>query len=226
MKKHSLTVQIPIFLIIFVLFIIPPFFVKNSQISYENWNFPWMQIITGTGFLCFYIFYIRDSKAKKDLNTSAAQKLLYNSFTVVFTLALLFFNSLIFKFLATLFPNMSNEVQVTRPDTVLSFIFCFLNFAFSACYEEILYRGYVSDCLISIFKIEEIQDKKRIVFIVVIEISVALLFAFAHIYAGVFSVINAVIAHVILRTIFIKTKNLYTNIIAHCLYNLLILFVF
>ncbi|MDD7268383.1 MAG: CPBP family intramembrane metalloprotease [Treponema sp.] len=102
-----------------------------------------------------------------------------------------------------------------------------INFGFSAIYEEVLYRAYLPEALILLFRINVKENTKfKYISLFFAEAIGALLFAFAHIYAGWLSVLNAILAHLILRLIYRKTGNIYINITAHWLYNLLILLVF
>lgn len=230
MKKHSFIVEIFTFIICFLFFVLPPLLVFGSNFNeqtFQNWTFPWYQLITGSLFFCFYIFYIKTSNENQVNSITPKQKILFISFTIVFTLALLFFNSLIFKFLALFFPSGSNQIQVTKPKTFQEVLFCLINFGFSASYEEILYRAYLPEALILLFRINVTENTKfKYISLFFVEVSGTLLFAFAHIYAGWLSVLNAIFAHLILRLIYRKTGNIYSNIIAHWLYNLLILLVF
>lgn len=230
MKKHSFIVEIFTFIICFLFFVLPPLFVFGSNFNdqiFQSWTFPWYQIITGSLFFCFYIFYINNSYDKKLTSIELKQKFLFISFTIVFILALLFFNSLVFKFLALLFPKGTNQLQVIKPNTFLEFLFCMINFGFSAIYEEVLYRAYLPEALILLFRINVKENTKfKYISLFFAEAIGALLFAFAHIYAGWLSVLNAILAHLILRLIYRKTGNIYINITAHWLYNLLILLVF
>lgn len=228
MKKHSLVQQILNIFIISFLFVIPPIFNTGKTFNpqtFQSWNFPWLQIITGYFFLFIYKKYLYEPENDKLQPLTEKAKLLYSSFTVLFTLSLLFFNALIFKFLSILIPQGAQNISVNKPESVPVFVYCLLNFLFGSIYEEVLYRSFLPDSLKNLFNIEKGDVSKRY-FALCIEILAALLFAFAHLYAGWLSVLNAVIAHFILRLIYTKSGNLYTNMAAHFLYNLLILFVF
>ena len=47
-----------------------------------------------------------------------------------------------------------------------------------------------------------------------------ILFALAHKYLGIYAMINAFFACIVLRICYIKTQNIITNTIAHFLYNI------
>lgn len=227
MKNHAYIVQIIVFSIILAFFAVPPFFVNAgnfNQESFTTWSFPFYQIGIGICAVIFYEFYIKD---RLDFKYNNAIKLMNLSIQFVFVLCLLFCNSLLLNFIGTCIPDFSSSIIASKPNTFLGILFLILNFTGSACYEEILYRSYIPDALLSIFKIKEKDSvTKQIIFRYFIEIAGMMLFAFAHIYGGPLSVINAAIAHCILRFFYVKTKNVYVNIASHSLYNILICFIF
>lgn len=231
MKKHAPVVQILTFFMILSFFILPSLFISNinnAAQSFSKWNFPVYQVLTGSFFLLFYIFYIGGNQSKIiSKHSTVISKIIYISFTVVFTLSLLFFNCLIFKSISLLFPDKITDLSIAKPDSFTAFLFCLINFLFSACYEEVLYRGYLCDSVLSFFNLNfKTGSKAQKTIVLIIEIICTILFAIPHYYGGLLSVLNAVTAHIILRVIYLKTGNLYSNIVAHWLYNVLILFVF
>lgn len=228
MNKHSQPIKIVIFSIILCFFVIPPFFmepINGDNTIFNHWNFPWYQILLGCLALIFYFFYIRnkDSGTKKILS----QKLISFSLSFVFGFCLLFTSFLILNGASSFFQTseQSSQTIITTPQTPVGFIFCILTFLFSAIYEEILYRIYFSSELISIFKTKEINSsKKRILCRILFETTGTLCFAFAHIYEGYLAVLNAAFAHLILRYLYLKNRNLPGIISAHFCYNLLALY--
>lgn len=224
MKKHSQVVQILIFLLL-MCFVIPPLFntsVNLNSLPFQEWTFPITQFCFGIIFLIIYIFELYSSEQDKINALPLRAKSIYISFTILFTISLLFFNALVFKYLSFVIPSGAKDIPIVKPSIFLEYVFCLINFICSAIFEEVLYRAWLPELILSFFKID---DKKKI-FNWIIELLVTLLFAFAHLYAGWLSVANAIFAHIILRTIYIKTGNLYSNMISHSIYNVLILFVF
>lgn len=231
MKKHSFALQIIIFSIIFLSFILPPFFITSNnynQNTFQNWNFPFEQFIRFILVIIFFVFFINKKDSSKK-NTPNFRKISFSNFfsTAVFGLSLLFFTSLIFKIISIKNINLSNEIAVERPKDFLQILFAILTFIFSASFEEIIYRAYFPDALLNIFNYEKIENKaKKNILRIFCEFLGILVFAFAHFYAGILSTINAAFAHCILRILYIKHKNIIGNITAHSLYNILILFIF
>lgn len=231
MKKHSFALQIIIFSIIFLSFILPPFFITSNnynQNTFQIWNFPFEQFISFILVIIFFIFFINEKDSSKK-NTPNFRKISFFNFfsTAVFGFSFLFFISLIFKIISIKNINLSNKIVVERPKDFLQIIFAILTFIFSASFEEIIYRAYFPDALLNIFNYEKIENKaKKNILRIFCEILGILVFTFAHFYAGILSTINAAFAHCILRILYIKHKNIIGNICAHSLYNILILFIF
>lgn len=208
MKKHSLIVEILIFSLILIAFIIPPFFttVENyRQDIFSEWNFPLQQIFLALiAALLYFVFY---EKKKRWLIF----------FPVLFTFCLLFCSSLFIKFFSVLFTTGENSLFVKMPESFMGWFFCLLNFFLASFYEEVLYRMYFPDALGRLF--ENLISWKYLW--IVFEIVGALVFAFAHLYMGIFSVINALLAHIILRVSFKKCGSIWPCIISHFAYNVI-----
>ncbi|MCR4742055.1 MAG: CPBP family intramembrane metalloprotease [Treponema sp.] len=111
-----------------------------------------------------------------------------------------------------------SDLNIEKPYDFLTFFNCLLSFIFGAIYEELLYRFYLNDAVNLLFNK---KDKKSIK--IITEILVSLIFAFSHLYLGIFSVLNAALAHIVLRKTYLKCKNVYAGILAHLAYNLLTL---
>ena len=213
MKKHTLLSDIAVFLLIFFLFIVPPFFasaVSAAKPLFSGWGFPWYQLLLAFLGSLLLIFYYEKSN-----------KFTLIVFPVLFTFGMLFSVSLFCRFLSESFPSLSPSESadslVVRPSSLLEWIFCLLNFASAAFYEEVLYRFYFSDALFSL-----ITRKKnfRLAWLLC-EGAGLLCFAFAHLYMGWISVLNAALAHVFLRFCFKKTGRLWPGVTAHFIYNVI-----
>lgn len=226
MKKHSFNLQIIIFSIIFFAFILPPFFITSNnynQNAFQTWTFPFQQFILFIFAIIFFIFFINEKENLKKNKYDLRKINFFNFFsTAVIGLSLLFFISLIFKIISIKNINLSNEIIVEKPKNFIQILYSILTFIFSASFEEVIYRAYFPDALLNIFNYKKIKNILRIL----CEILGIFVFAFAHLYAGILSTLNAAFAHCILRILYIKHKNIIGNIIAHSLYNILILFIF
>ncbi len=210
MKLHSFVAEIAFFLLILLGFVAPQFFYFNTQINPEHftvWSFPYVQLILAGLAACLYIFFY-EKKERRSLLV----------FPLIFTVSLLFCVSLFMKFFSTLPPfAQDSAIEVTRPDSALTWIFCLINFFAAAFFEEIIYRFYLADALYSLIS-RKYTAKFWLIFS---EIFAGLCFAFAHLYLGVFSVINAAFAHVILRSCYKKTGTIWCGVTAHFIYNVI-----
>ena len=207
MKLHSFVAEISFFSLIFLGFVIPPIF--NTHLNSElfiQWDFPWLQLIYAV--IAAFIFLIFNEKQESKLVV----------FPVIFTVSLLFCISLFIKFFSSL-PIFYREapLQVARPDSPVKWIFCIINFLAAAFFEEIIYRFYLADALFSL-----ISRKSAAKFwIVFCEVFACLFFAAAHLYLGVFSVINAALAHIALRFCYKKCGSIWCGVCAHFIYNVI-----
>ncbi|MCR4579691.1 MAG: CPBP family intramembrane metalloprotease [Treponema sp.] len=209
MKIHSFITEILFFSMIFLGFILPPFFYSSGQTNpeiFSQWTFPWTQMLLAL--FALFIYYIFYEKKEKGLLV----------FPVIFTVSLLFCISLFMKFFSLLpaFKD-SSSLDVIQPTSISSWIFCILNFLFAAFYEEIIYRFYLADSLYRL--ICRKSDVK--IWLIVSEIFAGLAFAFAHLYLGVFSLINAALAHIVLRLCYKKSGTIWCGFAAHFIYNII-----
>lgn len=223
MKKHSFPYEIVIFCLIFLLFIIPSLFTVTIQT--ENYlmdfkSFPLVQLAYCVVGILIFIFF-NDTKLNLKENHGIFYKII---FPATFTFSILFAVSLAFTFLSKILPNelgpilLTNNVEINKPDTLLTSVFCVLNFIFAAFYEELIFRFYFSDSLLQMIR----RKSDNEFWIYFSEIFTMLIFAFCHLYLGLLSVLNAALAHFVLRKCYKKCGCIYTCIIAHFCYNLLV----
>lgn len=202
MKRQALIYEIIIFLLICIFLIIPPFFTpKITDLStLFTWTFPWKQ----TG-LCIFalVLYFLSSKLNEK------KWIFYPS---LIALSLLFFTAIVIKLICHQAPGANKEIM---PQGGWQVLFCLLTFAFSAIYEEVIYRFYFTDALKRLIKFE--RKYSWLLF----EAAGLLVFAFAHLYMGLAAVINAAIAHVVLRFLYKKTNLIWNCIIVHFIYNVI-----
>lgn len=216
MKIHSFIFDFLIYLIIFVFFALSPifslFFESINEPSFSTWNFSpflFIELAVCIFLVCFYY-------DKKNISISKTQYILYKIILPsTFVLSLLFFNSLIFKYISAKYIQSSESVSVILPKDIFSWISCILIFSISAFFEEVLYRFYLIEGFFNLIK------KKNILIISITEFLVCFLFSIGHLYLGYLSVINALLAHVILRICYKTTGNIYSGFIAHFCYNII-----
>ena len=211
MKKHTLLSDIAVFLLIIFLFIVPPFFasaITASRPLFSHWSFPWYQLLLALLALCLLFFYYEKSE-KRTLIV----------FPVLFTFGMLFSVSLFCRFLSELLEGTEGltSEMVVQPAGLLQWIFCLINFFCAAFYEEVLYRFYFSDALYGLITKKKVFAFARIF----CEAAGLLCFAFAHLYMGWISVLNAALAHVFLRLCYKRTGKLWPCLASHFIYNVI-----
>lgn len=210
MKRHTLLSDIAVFLLIFFLFIVPPFFasaVSAAKPLFSGWSFPWYQLLLALlGGLLLIFYYERVRKPSLII------------FPVLFTFGMLFSISLFCRFLSeTLISGVVESELVVHPQGMIQWIFCLINFLCSAFYEEVIYRFYFSDELFALITRKKTFRFSRIL----CEILGLLAFSFAHLYLGWISVLNAALAHVLLRLCYKKTLKLWPCVASHFIYNVI-----
>jgi membrane protease YdiL (CAAX protease family) len=210
MKKHTLLSDIAVFLLIFFLFIVPPFFVTlfsgEALTLFDGWGFPWYQLLLAL-FAAGILFFYYEKSSRRTLNV----------FPVLFTFGMLFALSLFCRFLAELTGLADGDVIVNKPAGLLQWSFCLINFLCAAFYEEVLYRFYFVDE----FYVLITRKKKWRGSWLLCESLGLLCFAFAHLYLGWISVLNAALAHVFLRLCFKRFEKLWPCVAAHFIYNVI-----
>ena len=206
MKHKTAVYEIIVFSLILFFGIIPPFFTArvDAQIVLFTWEFPYRQL--GLCLFAVVLFIL-----SRELNTKKG--FFYPS---LFALTFLFFVALLFKYFTK---NTLEDFKTPLPASSLQWLFCVLTFLFSAVYEEIIYRFYFSDALYRLLNYTPLAGKKGL--LIVCELFGLLAFAFAHFYLGIFSVINAAIAHYVLCFLYKKTNFIWNCVLVHFLYNII-----
>ena len=216
MKIHTKAVEITVFSIVFLFFVIPPLFNTNApQEVFSSWQFPFIQLILF--FLSLVLLFINDNiffdfKAQKH---SFSYRLV---FPAIFCFCVLCGISFLINGLSIIISHNTIQEGIIPPTDFKGWFFCGLTFLFSAFFEETIYRFFLPESLRNFCKTKKNPEPKSIY--VIIEIITALLFAFSHRYAGVFSVVNALFAHIALRICRQKTGSIYAGFAAHFIYNI------
>ncbi len=238
MKYHYLKSEIIIFLIVLIFLVLPPCFVLNnpsytdSPLSY--FNFTWIFSIFG------YIYYRdRSSKNNKsDLNEGLSEtdiiktnenpafktriKTFFFKFIipVLFCLAALFSLLFMMNAIASLIDYKQNIYSIQKSDENYIWLYKSLSYLLIASFsEEFIYRYYFPDMLHHI--INHKYDNKTVTF--VCEFLTCILFAFGHLYAGFLSVIFAGLSHLIFRSVYKQTGNIFVTFVSHFIYNTIVL---
>lgn len=226
MKKHTLLSDLAVFLLIIFLFIAPPFFSSVPQDGSKflaDWSFPWRPLflaILSFGILFFY-YDFHESEKKPAKGMFAIWPML-KIFPVVYTFGMIFMGSLFIQFFGIAFGLGAKGVSINHPQGALQWLFCILNFLFAAFYEEVLYRFYFTDELKLLFdRLPSSRFKEKCSKWLgwLCELLGLLCFAFAHLYMGWLSVINAAWAHIFLRLCYKNTGKIWPGFAAHFIYN-------
>jgi hypothetical protein len=224
MKSHSFRYTFFVFLLLLFLIIPPLFFANHNSALFSQWNFPSQQLILFFIALLIYVFFIDKASMSKI-------KFIYNIFYSIFFLCILFAFSLLIRFFSTFFISV-DEYKIVPPRTFRDFSFCVLNFLFSAFYEESIYRIAFPEYLILLVmdiakKItkKDISNKMNLLIKYVCDFFAILIFSFSHLYLGIFSIINAAFAQVILRICYKKTDSIIPGTFAHFVYNLISVYI-
>ena len=223
MKKHTLLSDIAVFLLIFSFFIIPPFFaemISASKPLFVSWGFPFYKIaIALLGSMLLY-FYYEKNNGENSVPT-VWQKL--NVFPVLFTFGMLFAISLLSRFLSELagsdsvFSDHATSEFIVKPQGGLEWFFCLLYFLCGAFFEEVIYRFYFIDELyLLVTRKKEWRFSK-----ILCELLGLVCFAFAHRYMGWIPVLNAALAHIVLRLCYKKSGRLWPCVTSHFVYNVI-----
>lgn len=219
MKIHSKAVKIAIFSVVFLFFVLPPLFnTAEGKVIFKSWTFPLNHLILSL--LSAFLLYINDALTFhfNSLKNSISYKII---FPAVFSLCLLFCLAFLINGISILVKHNPIQNEIALPTDILSWTYFSLTFIFSAFYEEAIYRLYIPETLEDFFKLENKKIAKKCLNLI-FEVATALLFGFSHGYAGVFSIINAICAHIILRLTYKKTRTIYASFIAHTIYNIII----
>lgn len=228
MKIHSFVTEILFFSIISLFFVIPPLFVNAPSVQHIDFTLFSVQNFSHFVIAVFiFVFYKKSVENDEQISTKILKYLIY--FVVIFIL--LFGISFICNFSAQKLLNSENsfvnsQVFVENPQGFFDFLICIFNLLFAAFFEEVIYRFYIPFGIKNfLFRkvFDENQSKSYTIFeksiLLFIEIVTMLIFSFSHKYLGIFSVVNAAVAHLVLRFSFIRSKSLIPSTLAHFFYN-------
>ena len=221
MKKHYFFYETLIFFTIFTLFVCPSIFQNRTETdTFSEWPFPLIQIIyfAFSMFLLFCQIVNNEAEFHFVKLSSITKKNIFITFFSFFALILI---SLTFQFLGIIADYKANQVKLNYPYNIQQKLFCLLTFAFTAGFEEIVFRYILPESMQHIIKSKNNEKYK----IISCEIITAILFGLCHNYLGLLAVLNGVCAHFIFRLCYKKTGNLLFNCSIHFLYNVTNVFI-
>lgn len=207
MKKKYLIIE---FFIVFALLIIPPLFSGPENTSFS----PALKPDTIAQFLISLMFYFQFRKLYPAANKikSIISSMWWWALALGYMLICFAVIIIIQKYF---FPETFRQT-ITAEKSIAYALKAILLLASGAFYEEILYRQFFPDTLITIL------PDRRIIRIAAETVCI-LIFAFSHRYLGWFSVINAASCGIILRVCRKKTGTVLCGTISHFIYNCLML---
>lgn len=214
MKIHRLFIQLVIFLIILISFVLPSvIFIPEpaSEIS-----FPLSVTVYFALSVFLYYFtknYVLKNQDKEKFNKKAL--LIRNTGITTLTFGIIFSAGMIFNIIAW-FTDVKDP-YFTLPSGKIQYFYVIFAFVLAAFNEEVLYRFYIPE---QIFSLCSARLNEKVSFWISEIISMAL-FALGHRYRGILAVVNAAIAYAVLRICFKKSKSIVPGTIAHMLYNIL-----
>ena len=207
MKKRYILAE---FLVIFVFLLIPPIFaVKGAYLSGEFSFSVLAEFFIAT--ILQFQFKIENKYKKQSANEKfifLVNSLKWSALTLGF-LMMIFAAVHVFSF-AFKISSAQTGVLLKSPESFSSWIFLLFTLATGAFFEEVVYRQFVPESLISILGKWKIP----------VEIFSVVIFALAHRYLGWISVCNAVFCGLVLRLCRIKTDSILPSFAAHFIYNL------
>lgn len=203
-----------LYILIFILFVFPTFFSQNTSEVF-SWNFDFIHLfyIILSVFICIFSYRYKIKPDTKKTNKTIT-KILFSFVSLI----LLICSYTILNSIAFAIDKIGTEkILINKPNGLLQWIFCIAQFFSLAFFEESIYRVYLADGLLHIFESNKIYIK------IISEIFALICFSLGHLYMGIFSVLNAAIAYVILRALYKKTDSIIYSVVVHFIYNLLVL---
>lgn len=210
------------FSLILLIFVCPPLFVNYSDnLAVDFSKFSFFALISLILALFLY-FQDRRERFSQGNPVQDNKKTIWKAaaFTSQYflTFGFLVVGAVLFELLGLAIKAKSLE-NVILPSTFLQGLYCAFTLAAAAFYEECLYRLYLPKALKKILVLTRAGKKFEAVLNFLAEGAAVLLFAFAHRYQGLLALLNALLAGVILRLAFVKSKSLWPAYLAHLSFN-------
>lgn len=197
MKKLLFAIE---FIFVLFFFVLPPIFSTSKSPSQINFTFSIQKLLP-------FIFSAGLFYWNKEIYSHQKQMRKQNSFItlhgeILTHFGILLLISVIIQSVLFFSKKYSSETFGTNMNFQLNGIYfaeVFITLLTGSLYEEIIYRFYLPEKASILFpqKIKFLQEAVSVIF-----------FALAHLYQGIFGVINAALAGTVLRHLFIKTGSI------------------
>ncbi len=223
MKKHYFFKEIAVFSAVFMFLLMPSLCQSvPTDGTFSTWNFPFVQLVFMAFSFVFVLFKTEVCSLKEFIfQPFSKNKLKRELIFFISGIVALFVCSSFFQFSASFFPEFLQKIDFVRPENFKKWSFCILSFFAGAILEENIFRIYLPSFFKKIFQ----QNFNSRFFFLVPEFFPCILFSLCHRYLGIFAVLNAFTAHIILRFVFFKNSNPILNYSIHLFFNILNVFI-
>ena len=216
-----------IFLYILLALVLPPIvaqFFSERQAEIVA-HYPFQVFFNGIIAFLIYIFSVKGWIFSEPILREKKPFFVFSSNALV-CFGVLCLSSVIFETISYFLSAGGGIQKVVFPSDFLGFINFFFGVIFAAFFEEVIYRFFLPNAFKEIFgRIKFFRSsgnsKENPRLSVLYEGLSLLLFAFGHIYLGVFGFLNAIVCGAALRFCMIRTKSILIPFIVHSAYNFL-----
>lgn len=218
MKNKYIIIE---FIAILVFLIIPPLLVNpgtaatianNGKIS----PFLFLRLIIAIFLYYQQIYIIKKSKKQQNGPKESFRKLILFLSWSALCFGILMIIQAGMQALSMVLPVEYKENALNLNLDGIDWMIMLFNLLAGAFYEEVIYREFLPETLLSFSK-----DRKAA--IIMIECACVLVFALSHRYLGILAVINALLGGIILRVCRRKSHGIWAGTLAHFLYNAILL---
>lgn len=235
MKKTLLVLE---FILIFLVLLLPPVFVKSSGgiISAADFSLrpALVEALIALVLLLQNRLLARGEKSREEHGAAAEagsdgespgagrfRRMVSFMRWTPLTLGILLIQYAVLEALYVFFPGiMPDAMELSAAGgSPAAWARLMVTFLCASFFEEVLYREYLPGSLMFFFNAGVASGRKKAVLRLVLELAGIVIFALAHRYLGALGVINALISAVVLRTCYLRTGSVFAGWTAHFLYN-------
>lgn len=218
------------FFILLAAFAIPPVFNSGQNIGQISGQASYsaaapIPILLLYGAVCSYVLF-KMKFGLKDFRAFSVKSFFAKILVMTISLVcLLILNAMLWNFMAGYFSSEQLEIEKVMPDGAFSRIHVVISLFIAALYEELLYRKFLPEEALSMLPKSAQCRVPSTMIRFFAELSIILIFALGHRYLGMWAVINAFCAGMILRFFCVRTGSFLSGFVAHFVYNLIVFFI-